>query len=139
MGLWEVGPSWQTQITDPGAQLPLLWSAFQGTASSICSYSHRLSHSTVFSYYDRLRPSGTMSQNNISFLQVVYFSYFGYRDTNITCSEYTKYAKYKVLQRPDPASIDTMVTITGFVDQVILMGVELDSVSQILTTATAAA
>ena len=52
MGLCEVGPSWQTQITDPGAQLPLLWSSFQGTASFICSYSHKLSHSTVFSYYD---------------------------------------------------------------------------------------
>lgn len=130
MGLWEMGPSWQTQITDPGAQLPLLWSAFQGTASSICSYSHRLSHSTVFSYYDGLRLSGTVSQNNPSFPQVVYFSYFGYRDTNITYSQsISKYAKHKVLQRPDLASLDTMVTITGFVDQVILMGIELDTVS----------
>lgn len=114
MGLWEVEPSWQTQTTDPGAQLSLLWSAFRGTVSSICSYRHRLSHSAVLSYYDGLRLSGTVSQNNPSFPQVVYFSYFGYRDTNITYSQsISKYAKHKVLQRPDLASLDTMVTVTG--------------------------
>lgn len=70
----------------------------------------------MFSYSDGARPSGTVNQNNLSLSPSLklFLSAMLVTETQTSHIQSTsKYVKHKVLKRPDPASLDPMVTIIG--------------------------